>query len=278
MANFHRLTVGEIECVVIHEGATTFAASDLAGRYPNATEEMVMAALDAIGASKEQAESHLNCLYIQTGGTRILADTGFGEKRPAPVGQAIPSLKAAGIQPEEIDIVYLTHFHGDHIIGLVTEDGSPTFSNARYVTMQIEWDHWMKTWAESDQEHHQQMLAMMQSLQERFSFVSDGDEVAAGVTAILAPGHSPGHSGLLVESGGEQLLDLVDMLHNTTQFLHPEWHFKFDTDGALAERTRRAQLERCASEKLFTMFYHLPFPGLGHVVKEGDSYRWQPIV
>ena len=112
---------------------------------------------------------------------------------------------------------------------------------------------------------------------DRFSFVGDGDEIAPGVRAVSAPGHSPGHTGLLVESEGEALLALVDVLHMLIQFANPGWHHRFDSDGVLAAETRRAQLERAARDNLLTLFYHLPFPGLGRVVRQGDAYRWQAM-
>ncbi len=97
------------------------------------------------------------------------------------------------------------------------------------------------------------------------------------VTLVAMPGHTPGHTGLLIEANGERLLHVVDLLHTLPQFKYPNWHINFDSDGPLAEQSRKAILARAADEKLLTMFYHLPFPGLGHVVRAGSAFSFQPI-
>jgi glyoxylase-like metal-dependent hydrolase (beta-lactamase superfamily II) len=135
----------------------------------------------------------------------------------------------------------------------------------------------MKLWNESDDEHNKQMFGMMQSLQDKFSFVNDRDDVVSGVCTVLIPGHTPGQAALLVESEGERLLHVADLLHQPLQFANPDWHFIWDTDGELGVESRRTQLENCANDKTLTLFYHLRFPGLGHVEKAGDAYRWLPL-
>ena len=277
MARFHRLDVGDIACAVIHEGGGGFPIADIAGRYTNATDNDVVAALNVIGASQNDVVADLNCLYIKSGDDQIMVDAGFGDHRAEPLGQAVPSLRAAGIDVETINIVFVSHFHGDHIIGLINQAGDPTFPSARHITTQTEWDYWMDLWRGSDDDHQQQMARMMTGLESTFSFVGEGDEIAKGVRVVDAPGHTPGHSGLLVESGGDSLLALVDLLHHAAQFVRPDWHFKFDTDGVQGEATRKRLLRRCADEGLLTLFYHLAFPGLGHVDAAGDVFRWRPI-
>lgn len=276
MANIHRMTIGAITCVVLHEGESRLDMEALKRRYPGVSESELNAAQQALGESIP-AQNHLNCLYVESGGANILVDVGFGPERQPQMGNVIPGLREAGVNPGDVDIVYLTHFHGDHIMGLIDSDGKPNYPNARYITGETEWNHWMETWAQSDQESHRTLHAMMESLEGKFSFVADGDEIARGVCVVNTPGHTPGHTGLLLESEGERLLDLVDVLHSTMQFANTRWHFGFDSDGNLAEATRNTQLARCADENLLTLFYHLPFPGLGHVVRQDDVYRWQPV-
>jgi glyoxylase-like metal-dependent hydrolase (beta-lactamase superfamily II) len=269
----HRITVGDATCVALHEGGGIVDLAGLKGRHPNVPEADLIAAL----GGKAESINSLNCLYVDINGTKILADTGFGEARRPPMGNVEPALASMGVQPEDMDIVFLTHFHGDHIIGLVKNDGTPTYPNARYVTSNAEWQEWMARWGASEQEMHKQLLSMMQSLEDKFSFVDDGDEVAPGVTAVHVPGHTLGMCGLLVESNGERFIHLADMLHQTFQFAHTDWGFAADSNSAMGTETRTRMLERCATENLLTMFYHLPFPGIGHVQKAGEAYTWQPI-
>jgi glyoxylase-like metal-dependent hydrolase (beta-lactamase superfamily II) len=273
MAIVYQFTVGDISCAALHEGGSTIDIAGLKGRHPDVSEDELSAAL----GGKTETINSLNCLYIDANGTKILADTGFGAVRRPPMGNVEPALASIGVQPEDINIVYLTHFHGDHIIGLHNAEGQPTYPNARYVTSNAEWAEWMERWEQSEQEAHKNLLQMIKSLVDKFSFVDDGDEVVPGVKAVLAPGHTLGQTGLLVESNGEGFIHNADVLHQPFQFAHPEWHVSFDSDKPLAAETRRNVLERCANENLLAMFYHLPFPGVGRVARDGDVYRWQPV-
>ena len=223
-------------------------------------------------------ENYFNTFYIEADGKKILVDAGMGEnpERPA-VGQTVPGLKSAGINPEDIDIVYITHFHGDHYLGLLS-DGKATFPNARYLTLDTEWDFWLGDESNPDMaDRIKGILAVVNPLRDKFSTVSAGDEIVPGVSVMAFPGHTMGQSGLHLESGDESLLHLVDVLHHTSQFTYPEWHFVWDTDAELAVKTRRAQLGNAISREKLVLFYHLPFPGLGHVERDGQNYKWIPI-
>ena len=215
----------------------------------------------------------LNLLYLNSGGQRILADVGFGASVPG-MGGALKGLAQLGISSADIDIIFLTHFHGDHIAGLCDDAGSPVYANARYICMQAEWDEWMGRWAAAGDEWN---LNRFDGLRERFSFVDDGDEIAPGVQVVALPGHTNGHAGLLLESRGERLLHVVDLLHQAFQLQHTDWHFGFDSDGAAAADTRVKTLNRCVDEGLLTLFYHLEFPGLGKLARAGDAFAFQPI-
>ena len=268
----YQLKVGDIECAVLQEGASEMTLDAVAGRYPNVSREEIAAALDGAAPA-----GSLNLLYIKSGQTRILADVGFGEAGPPGTGGALQALDSLGLAPADIDILFLTHFHGDHIAGFFDADGSAVYHRARFVTAQAEWDEWMGRWAASDAATDRRNLERFSALRDRFSFVGDGDEIAPGVSVAGFTGHTLGHSGLLVESGDDRLLHVVDILHQPFQFAHIDWHFSFDSDADLAAQTRQRILQRCANESLLTLFYHLPFPGLGRVSKAGDSFVWNPI-
>jgi glyoxylase-like metal-dependent hydrolase (beta-lactamase superfamily II) len=104
-----------------------------------------------------------------------------------------------------------------------------------------------------------------------------GDDIIPGVKTVPAYGHTPGHTGLMIESNGERLLCAVDILHRRAQFVHPEWSMSFDTDTSVSVPTRRHVLQQAADENLLMHLYHMPFPGLGHVSVEGEGFRWEPI-
>ena len=268
----YQLKIGDIECAVLREGESDLIAANLSLRYPTVSQAQIDAAL----AGRKPAGS-LNLPYIKSGGRRIIADVGFGEGGRPAAGGTEAALAILGLSPSDIDIVYLTHFHGDHIAGMTDAAGSLSFPNASYITTRAEWDEWTGRWSASDAPQDQENLALFRSLQDRFSFASPGDEIAPGVTVVDLAGHTLGHSGLLVESAGERLLHVVDILHQPFQFAHTDWHFSFDSDPARAVDARVKTLRRCADDGILTLFYHMPFPGLGTVAAEDGVFVWQPI-
>lgn len=265
------LTIGDIDCAVLQEGAAFMDRDSVIARYPNVEPADV-----AVALGDSEPSGSLNLLYINSGGTRILADVGFGAHGPPGMGGTQRGLGGLGLSPADLDIVFLTHFHGDHIAGFFTPEGAPVYANARFVTMQSEWDEWMGRWAASSAEGDQQNLARFQALQDRFQFVTAGAEIAPGITVVDLAGHTFGHAGLLVESQGERLLHVVDLLHQHFQFANIDWRFSFDSDSVQAVRTRRRVLQQCVNEDLLTLFYHLDFPGLGHVSLEDGTFVWNP--
>lgn len=277
MAKAQQIEVGDIICAVLLEGARENdnpTPDDIAGRYPNAPEDEIKEALSAVDSIK----GGLNPLYIDTGETKIVADVGFGVGAQPEMGNMIPSLATIGVKPEDIDLVYITHFHGDHIAGLVDENGNPVYANARYMTTEAEWDEWMgDRWKDADDEGSQKNFNMMQALHDKFILAGEGDEVADGVTIVSIPGHTLGQSALLIESDGQRMIHLADVLHSESQFKYTDWHFRYDSDPELAVKTRKSILKRCADEDLLTLFYHLEFPSLGHIKVDGDAFTWHPI-
>ena len=264
----HEIAIGGIKCAVLLEAENRVKSAENAERYPGVSAAQIEAA-----ARASETDNSCNLLYIESGGKRILADVGFGDKGPPGSGQLRAALDEMNIAPEAIDIVYLTHFHGDHIAGFWDADGMESFPAARYITTRAEWDEWMGNWARAGDPQLERFAA----LRPRFSFVKDGDAIAPGVTVVDLAGHTLGHSGLLIESGGQRLIHLVDLLHGEFQFRQLNWHFVFDTDGEMAVQTRRRVLERCAGEDLLCLFYHLKFPGLGRVRRDGEAFAFEPI-
>ena len=264
----HEIAIGGIKCAVLLDAENRVTSAENAERYPGRSAAEIEA---AAGAS--ESDNSCNLLYIESGGKRILADVGFGDNGPPGSGQLSAALEEMNIAPEAIDIVYLTHFHGDHIAGFFDASGRERFPTAQYLTAREEWDEWMGKWARTGDPQLEQFAA----LRPRFSFLKDGDAIAPGVTVVDLAGHTRGHTGLLIESGGQRLIHLVDLLHGELQFRRLDWHFVFDTDGDMAVQTRRRVLGRCADEDLLCLFYHLKFPGLGRVRRDGEVFAFEPI-
>ncbi len=199
---------------------------------------------------------------VDTGSEVILFDTGINP------GAITAALAAAGHAPEDVSLVVITHMHGDHIGGL--HGDGPTFTKARYVTGQAEFDHWNASGNET-------FAAKVKPLAAEFGLIGDGDSPAPGITAMLAPGHTPGHMTYLLESGGRRLMLTADTANHYVWSLgQPDWEVRFDMDKALAAETRRRILGQIAEQKIPFIGYHMPFPGVGFLQAEGPGYRFVP--
>jgi glyoxylase-like metal-dependent hydrolase (beta-lactamase superfamily II) len=186
----------------------------------------------------------------------------------------VGTLDALGIGTDAIDTVIISHWHGDHINGLSNE-GMLTYPNAMVYFPQAESD-FMES-APDDVVGGARAKLQPALDAEQVTFYNDGDEIVSGIQAIATPGHTPGHSSFLIESGGNQLIHFVDSVISAyVSFPHPDWHFGFDADPEQAVETRRTILERANSEQMQVMGYHFPFPGLGYAINDGDAWRFVP--
>ncbi len=200
---------------------------------------------------------------VNTGERLVLFDTGQS------AGDIVSALEAAGYAPGDVDLVVLTHMHGDHIGGLM-EDGAPTFANAAYATGQVEYD----AWAGMENEAFE---ANVRPLADRMTFLTDGQDAAPGLTANAAFGHTPGHMTYVLSSGDRSLLLAADLAnHYVWSLAHPDWEVRFDMDKEAAAQARRDVLGMVAAERMPMIGYHMPFPAVGYVEAAGDGFRWVP--
>lgn len=222
-------------------------------------------------------------LLINAGDKLTLVDTGVapGSDWAPKAGRLFRSLKHAGVEPSDIDIIVITHCHVDHVGGLQAA-AAEGFAKAEVVISETEFDLWnspdaaskVPEWASAGVPGLQKTFA---ALGDRIRRVKDGAEIAPGVNALATPGHTPGHMSLLINAGSDAMLvtgDAIASVH--VAFEHPEWQVIWDHDRDLGAKTRSTLLDRAANEKLLVVGYHFPFPGLGHVVKHGTAYGWLP--
>jgi glyoxylase-like metal-dependent hydrolase (beta-lactamase superfamily II) len=223
----------------------------------------------------------VNCFLIRHRDKLILSDAGSGHTMGPTVGKLPQNLRAIGVAPEEIDILLLTHLHSDHSLGLVDEAGRAVFPKAEVVLHETEATFWLdRTVQPGDSERVQKNSAAQRRVtapyRNRMRRVTDG-EVLPGITARLAPGHTPGHTNWLIESGGERLLIWGDIVHlAAVQLARPDAHLVFDVDGMLASKTRAKVLDWVAAERLCVAGAHLPWPGFGHLTRSGNGYSFAP--
>ena len=219
--------------------------------------------------SPDVAQFFFTPTLVNTGSELVLFDTGLGQ------GGIQAALADAGVTPDQIDVVVITHMHPDHIGGMTTNDAA-TFPNARYVTAAAEYDFWSAQ--DAGNRVGDLVAAKVTPLAEKMSFIDDGGEVASGITAVAAFGHTPGHMVYHLESNGQRLILTADLAnHYIWSFAHPEWEVRFDLDKAAATASRRNVLGLLAADKVPMVGYHMPFPGAGYVETRGDGFRFVPV-
>jgi glyoxylase-like metal-dependent hydrolase (beta-lactamase superfamily II) len=240
--------------------------------------------LAARGADQEMAEVPYTCFYVDTGSHRVLIDTGSGVRPDQPgSGQLLPRLREEGIDPQQIDLVILTHAHIDHVGGCLDASGRPVFARARHVVGDREWAYWTSNPSLEElpiDAGFRQVMAhaavtALRGLEPLLDRIQPDEQLVPGITVVNAFGHSPGQLAVVIESGGERLIFAADAI---VLPLHVEYP---DTIGATDHRpqemiaTRRRLLAEAAQDGALVATSHFRFPGLGRVRPSGAGWTWE---
>lgn len=280
---FYRFRVGSRVVTVVHDGF---------GRRPNPTQGFIRnadsAAVEAALRGAFLPTQHLDIPYtvtvLETPSGLVLFDTGTGGQLGATAGSIPANLRAAGLAPEQVTLIVMTHFHADHISGLTDAEGRPAFPNAEVVVPEPEWAFWTDEGQAS--RAPEAMRGAFAAVRRRFTpyqaklrRIAPGAEVVPGIRSIATHGHTPGHTSYLIADGNDQVMVLGDITNRPELNLaHPGWHLVFDMDAEVAEATRRRVFDQVATDRLRCIGYHFPFPANGYVVKEGEGYRFVPAI
>ncbi len=287
--SFH-FEVGEFECVSVSDGALNYPPESF---FANVPLERVEEALWQRNLPTAQITTPYTCLFIDTGEHRVLVDTGAGDlgahaadvfpgldHSTSVTGLLLENLKAAGIEPSDIDTVIITHAHPDHVGGTLDEAGRLVFGDANYYISEDEWEFWTSETATTKAPAFMVESARrnLDPLKERMTLVGDTSEIVPGVRAIATFGHTPGHIALSVASGGKRLLHVSDAVLYPLHLEHPEWTPVFDMLPEQAAASKRLIFDRAVEEDALVFAHHFPpFPNLGYVLKMKQGWRWQPI-
>jgi glyoxylase-like metal-dependent hydrolase (beta-lactamase superfamily II) len=276
---FYRFRVGTLEITAITDGMLELPLA----LFPAAGK----AAADPLLAKAHRAEkmpTAVNAYVVNTGDKLILVDTGYGNMAGGSAGYLQDNLKAASLDPSQVDAVIITHLHPDHVGGLLDAQGKPVFASAALLVNDREHAFWNDEGAASRASADAQKFFKIaqeatKPYEKTLHLYKDDEELAPGITAAIAPGHTPGHTTLRLSSGKDDMVIWGDIVHAAAlQFARPEWAIAFDTDTAQAIETRKALFDRFAADGTLIAGMHLDFPGIGYVSREAQGYSFQHAV
>ena len=280
--SYYRFLLGTAECTIVSDGVLPLG--DPKASFKNIGTDEIDRQLRDNFLPLADAVLEQNILVINTGDRTVLFDTGMGlDKLFGPTtGQLQATLKQAGIDPASVDAVVMTHAHIDHCGGLIGADGKPYFPDAQYYITESDFDYWTSDdVVPKDYPARPNFLAQARGnllpLKERMHFIKDGEEFLPGITALAAPGHTVGHTIFMINNGGQQLCYIGDLAHHPVLLLErPLTQFAYDTDPAQSAQSRVKMLSMLAANRVPLLAYHFAWPGIGHVAKAGDGFRYIP--
>ncbi|MCM2402484.1 MBL fold metallo-hydrolase [Rhizobium sp. S153] len=277
---FYRMALGDLEITALLDGTLPLPLPEM---YRDVTAqdaaELLRAAFRDI-----PTDTSVNAFLVNDGKRLVMIDAGTGAYLGKEVGHLASNLEASGYSAAQIDHIILTHVHTDHSGGLV-RDGKVVFENATVHVPKRELDFWLKTPADArpaglNQQLFKEAEECLRPYLQRGKVESfkDDQEVIAGFRSILRPGHTPGHSSIVVESGGKKLVFWGDITHgDIVQFKQPEVTIEFDVDRPSAVKSRKQAFAEAIAEGYLVAGAHIAFPGIGNVLQDGQKFDWMPV-
>ena len=277
---YYRMMLGDFEVTALSDGTVNLPVRDLLTNIKPAAIDKALAK----SYLKNPLETSVNGYLINTGEKLVLIDTGAAGLFGPTLGNLVTNLKAAGYQPEQVDEIYITHMHADHVGGLMAGD-KLVFPNAVVRADKKDADFWLSQAnldkaADGDKGFFKGAMASLNPYVKAGKFKAfDGNtDLLPGIKAIVTAGHTPGHSVYVVESKGQKLMLWGDLMHvAAVQFDNPSVTIKFDTDSKTAAVQRKKAYAEAAKQGYLVAAAHLSFPGIGHVSVNGKGYTWLPV-
>jgi glyoxylase-like metal-dependent hydrolase (beta-lactamase superfamily II) len=265
--------IGDIEVTTVSDGVLAAPLDVVLG--------MDKAEVERLSGRKDAINISVNAFLLRRNGKWALVDAGSGNTMGPTLGKLPDNLRALGVAPEEIETIFLTHLHPDHSNGLVDDAGHAVYPNAEIVLHETEAGFWLDrdpSSGESERVRRNIAKAAVTTApyRQRMRTVREG-EAMPGISALRLAGHTPGHTGWLIQSGKEGLLIWGDVVHLASiQIAHPDTPLVYDVDPQAACATRKRMFDRVAADNLKVGGMHLDFPGFGHVVRKGAGYAFEP--
>jgi glyoxylase-like metal-dependent hydrolase (beta-lactamase superfamily II) len=277
----YRYNIGSFELTALYDGIWYRPINDKF--IVNAPLADVEQALDQAFMPHDKLATPFTTLIVNTGKRLVLLDTGTGGQIAPSAGVLRSNLAAAGINPNDVDTIVISHFHPDHINGIKDKDNALIFPRAEIMVPAPEWAYWMDDANLNAAAADLKIVFLNQrrifaDLAKQVTQFQPGKEVAPGVVTVPAPGHTPGHTVFAIHSGDQSLLVLSDTAQHPAVFArHPDWQAVFDIDGTEAVATRKKLFDRAAADRMLVTGYHFPFPACGHLIKTATGYEHVPV-
>jgi glyoxylase-like metal-dependent hydrolase (beta-lactamase superfamily II) len=288
-ASFYRYNVGTHQVTVVCDGVATINLPD--NYVPNIPKEEIGKVFAESQLPTDKVTHTFSPVVVNTGSKLVVIDTGLGPDQftqsKGRTGQFHGNLAAANIDRNAVDTVIISHFHGDHINGLLAAENKPAFANAEIMVPATEWKFWMDDGEMSKgmgnpilENNFKNIRRVFDALGRKVTQYEAGKEVAPGITSVASPGHTPGHTSFVVASGSDKVLVQVDVTAGAAFLFvkNPHWNLASDVDKPLAVQTRHKMYDMAIAEKMPIQAFHAAFPGLVRVEKDGNGYRWIPAI
>ncbi len=277
---YYRVSVGTFEVTALSDGWLNLEPTKL---LQGRSSEQITQDL-AAAHIHEPVTTSMNAFLVNTGTKLVLIDTGGGGSMGTDGGKLMQSLKNAGYTPAQVDEIYITHLHGDHV-GNLSTGGKPNFPNAIVRADKADAGFWLdEATMAAAAEGSKPFFKMAQDAVNpyvkagKFKPFDGNTELTPGIRSVAQHGHTPGHNSYLIESGQQKLEVIGDMIHvGAVQFPHPEVVISFDSDSKTAAADRRKAFDDAAKDGRLVAAAHLSFPGIGYINAEGTGYRWVPV-
>jgi glyoxylase-like metal-dependent hydrolase (beta-lactamase superfamily II) len=280
---FYRFKIGSMNATVVSDG--DLAVGDPTAIFGGIEKEQIKGMLQSKFLPLDQTPMEENVLVLDTGAKLVMFDAGMGHSTlfGKTSGRLLANLKAAGIDPNDIDAVVISHAHSDHCWGLIDAAGKSAFPNAQIYMSEADFDFWTDE-AKMSIKTPLDLAPFIKGAREallphrdRMVFFKDGQEFLPGIQAMAAPGHTVGHTIFIVSSAGQSLAVTADLTHHPVLLMEvPRMFFVYDTDTAQSVATRGRVLDMLAAQRMPLIAYHFPWPGIGNVAKAGEGFRYYP--
>lgn len=270
---YYRFRVGSLECVVLRDFTSPGRVARLFSEVPEGERKAAFIA-HGLDPELQEAGGACTCIAVKTGARWILIDAGFGKAAEAEgFGELFTNMAAAGLKPADFSAVIISHLHTDHYVGLVDENGQRVYTNAEIYIGEDEWRHSARM-AEEFPAQAEGLRDVLLPLRQYITFTPKEGEIVPGVRVMYAPGHTAHTLVIAVESGEGCLLCAGDVYLHPLFVAYPQWKSAGEYDPAQAQETRAGLCRIAARRNCLVQACHFPFPGLGYIHPDGETWRW----